>query len=251
MPYWYRRTRDGFSTTLSTAATLATTTMTSTEFTGLPSDYSTDSYLPLTLINTTTEVFEIVWVVAHTAASDTVTVERGKEGTAAQAWPAGTLVMCTPTIRDANAPVLSTGLPTDYYVGERHTLTNQGRTVVGTRAAGWQPDVGAANPADYGLRQDGTAIPSSGVVIVRGGQHALVTDASGHVQVTYTTPFPNGTLHVAPVFVGGGTPPFLCIGVVSGSHTASGFKIFLYRSDTGAFAGSGISLTVSYLATGY
>lgn len=251
MPYFYRRTRDGFSTTLSTAATLAATTMTSAEFTGLPSDYSTDSYLPLVLINTTTEVFEVVWVVAHVAASDTVTVERGKESTTAQAWPAGTLVMCTPTIRDANAPVLSTGLPTDYYVGERHTLTNQGRTVVGTRTAGWQPDVGAANPGDYGLRQDGTAVPSSGVVILRGGQPTLSTDVNGQVQITYTTPFPNGTLHGVVSFIGGGVPPYLCLGVVSGSFTASGFKAFLYRSDNSGWAPSGTSVTFSYLATGY
>jgi hypothetical protein len=252
MAYMYRRVRNYWFGTLKTAATISATTLSCDDFAPLQTNYSTDSYLPLVLHDPATKLFEVVWLTAHASAATTATVERGKESSTARAWPAGTQILCAPTVRDGTSPMARASLPSDPFVGERHTLDDEGFAVQGTFASGWQADVGVAVPAEYGKRQDGTAVPSFGVIIMRGGKVSASTDALGQVQVTYASPFPTQTLHVAPGWVsGGGVAPFNNIGVVDGSHTAAGFKVYLYRADTSASAGAGVPLVMSYLATGY
>lgn len=252
MPYTYRRTRNYFFSTLAAPATISDTTLSCADFAGLPSNYTTSSYLPLVLHDPAAKVFEVVWVVAHLAAATTLTVERGKESSTARAWPAGTQILCAPTVRDGAPPLARSNLPTDPFVGERHTLDDEGIALQSTLNSGWQADVGVAVPAEYGKRQDGSAVPTTGVIIMRGGQITANTDALGQIQVTYTTAFPAQTLHATLGWVsGGGTAPFYNLGIVAGSHTSAGFKLYLFRADTGVSAGSGVSVTASYLATGY
>lgn len=252
MVYQYRRIRQYFYGNLSSPATISDTTISSTAFASLPTLYSTSQYLPLVLRDDALGVYEVVWVVAHSAASNNVTVERGKEASTARAWPSGSRFDCAPTIRDGVSVTSRSVLPTDPSVGSRHTLDDEGFTVVGTYDSGWQSDVGVAIPAEYGLRQAGTALPTTSPVIMRGGQPTLFTDGSGQMQITYTAPFPHATLHAVLTWVsGGGVVPFYNLGVVAGSHTAAGFKAYLFRVDTGAAAGSGVSTVFSYMATGY
>lgn len=252
MPYTYRRTRNYFFSTLTTAATISDTTLSCADFGPLPSNYTTSSYLPLVLHDPATKLYEVVWVVAHTAAATTATVERGKESSTARAWPAGTQILCAPTVRDGAPPLARVNLPADPFVGERHTLDDEGIALQSTFASGWQADVGVAVPAEYGKRQDGSAVPTTGVIVMRGGQVTANTDALGQIQVTYTTAFAVQTLHATMGWIsGGGTAPYYNLGIVAASFTAAGFKMYLYRSDTGASAGAGVSITASYLATGY
>ncbi|HEX5525172.1 MAG TPA: hypothetical protein VFX53_17135 [Pedococcus sp.] len=107
--------------TLTGAASISDTTLTSTDFgTRLASSLSTTNYVPMTLQDPSTGNFEIVWVSAHTAAATTCTVTRGKEGTSARAWGTGTLWVTAPTLRDGVLPVATrASLPTDWHVGLR------------------------------------------------------------------------------------------------------------------------------------
>ncbi|MGW5720771.1 hypothetical protein ACWEVP_31680 [Amycolatopsis sp. NPDC003865] len=92
----------------------------SNDFTALPSGLSTTMYLPITLQDPANKLYEIVWVTAHAAGSNTITVVRGKEGTAARAWPASTLWTCAPTLRDGVLSVANAAaLPTDAHIGLR------------------------------------------------------------------------------------------------------------------------------------
>lgn len=247
----YRRTRNSFFGFTDTATTLAATTLSSPAFAGLPTGYSAGDVLPLQLVDSS-GAFEVVWVTAHaTTAATTVTVLRGQEGTTARAWPANSYFMCGPTIRDGAALASRAGLPADRFVGERRVLDDEGVTVQSTYAAGWQADVGVAMPREYGRRLDGLQIPTTAVVLMRGGKVTSNTDASGQLQVVYEAPFPTGTLHPTVTWVSGGVAPFFSLGYFDGTATAAGFRAHLYRADTGAPAPVGTSVTFTYLATGY
>jgi hypothetical protein len=60
----------------------------------------TYSYAVLTLYAPASGAYEIVWVTNHAAGSNTATVIRGREGTAAQPWAANTPWLHGPTARD-------------------------------------------------------------------------------------------------------------------------------------------------------
>lgn len=236
-----------FSGTLTTAAAISDTTLASSAFAALGTGYTTGLYLPLTLGDGTN--FELVWLTGHTAASSNATVVRGKEGTSARAWPAGTQILCAPTVRDGREVVLRANLPSDAAYGETKVVVDEGITVMKTATAGWQAAVGVANPTDFGRRTDGSTIPVSSAVMMRGGRVTANTNGSGQIAGTFEVPFPNQCFRVIPAWISGGTTNFFSLGIAA--VTASGFTAFLYNSASGASATTGISVTLDYIAVGY
>jgi hypothetical protein len=131
--------------TLTAAAAISDTTLTSADFaTRLSSGLSTTTYVPITLQDPSTGVYEIVWANAHTAAATTCTVLRGREGTTARAWGNGTLWVVAPTLRDGVLPVANrAALPTDPHVGLRAFIQDE-QLVLERTLAGWMgPDTAA------------------------------------------------------------------------------------------------------------
>jgi hypothetical protein len=252
MAYEYRSAVDYFYGQLSAAATISTTTLSSPAFASLPGGlFSTALYLPLVLSDQTLGVKEIVWITGHASSSTDVTVERGKEGTSARAWPSATQIYNGPTVRDGNGLLARASLPTDAAVGQVYVLTDEGFAVVKTYSQSWQALVGIANPGSYGKTRAGAAIGSTQAIIARGGTVSGTTDSSGQVQVTYNSAFGGATLYTTVSWISGGAGGFYSLGVVSGSHTTTGFKVFLYNGSTGATAGAGVSVAFDYHATGY
>ena len=125
--------------TLSVAAAISDTTLQSVDFGSLlPSGLSTTLYVPMVLQDQSTKLYEIVWVNAHTAAATSCTVLRGREGTAARAWPSGTLWTISPTLRDGVLPVTTrSALPTDPHVGLRCEIQDEQVVVEWTPSVGW------------------------------------------------------------------------------------------------------------------
>ncbi|WP_103353603.1 hypothetical protein [Amycolatopsis sp. CA-128772] len=127
---------------LTNAGAISDTTLTSTDFAGFPSNLSTTVYIPLTLQDPANKAFEIVWATAHAAGSSTLTIIRGREGTAARAWPASTLWACAPTLRDAVLPVVnSAALPADPHIGLR-VLQQDTQQMLEWSAGGWALELG-------------------------------------------------------------------------------------------------------------
>lgn len=192
-----RDSRDYFFGTLSVAAAISDTTLTAAAFANLAATgtYSSTRYLPLVLHDPALGVYEVVWVTAHTTSSTSVTVSRGKEGTAARAWPSGTQVVQAPLIRDG-VPILTSGtLPSDPHTGMRVMQSDLGTLVKRSKSAGWQPDVGVALPADIGPGIDGsTNPPTDATILLRTGLYGGTTDANGDRTITFRTPFPNGVV---------------------------------------------------------
>lgn len=124
--------------TLGNAAALSDTSLVSADFVAqLVSGLSTSVYVPITLQDPTNKVYEIVWVTAHTAGSNSATVVRGREGTTARAWPASTLWTCAPTLRDGVLPVsTASALPTDPHIGLR-CLVQDTKQVVAWNGSAW------------------------------------------------------------------------------------------------------------------
>jgi len=123
---------------LTGAAAISDTTLTSTDFaTGLSTGLSTTNYVPMTLQDPSTKLYEIVWVNAHTASASTCTVVRGKEGTSARAWGTGTLWTVAPTLRDGVLPVANrAALPADPHVGLRAFIQDE-QVVVERTLTSW------------------------------------------------------------------------------------------------------------------
>ncbi|WP_409465265.1 hypothetical protein [Amycolatopsis sp. GA6-003] len=98
-------------------------------FADIDTDYSPATpgkYLPIELHDSSQGIFEVVWVVGHLAGSRTVTVVRGREGTPARAWNAGTRLVCAPTAgRDTLSVLASADLPIDPHLGMRVARTNK------------------------------------------------------------------------------------------------------------------------------
>jgi hypothetical protein len=124
---------------LTSAAATPDTTLTSTDFSArLASGLSTTTYVPITLQDSSTGNFEIVWANAHTAAATTCTVLRGREGTSARAWASGTLWVVAPTLRDVMLSVANrAALPADAHVGMRCELQDE-QAMVEKTLAGFQ-----------------------------------------------------------------------------------------------------------------
>jgi hypothetical protein len=248
MVFEYRANTDYFFGTLAAAASIADTTLQSTAFAGLSSAYATTLYLPLILHDPATLLREVVWVTAHVASSQTVTVVRGREGTSAKAWPIGTQVVCAPTAaRDGLGVVASSALPTDAHIGYRSQLSDKGRVVEKTWSAGWQPSVGVAVPSDFGNRLDTTAIPDTAVLIMRGDRATGTTDANGRITANFKQPFPNQCLVAMATWISG-TGVYV---IAVYTHTASSVTVFFYNPNTGAVVGAGLNVTFAYLAVGY
>lgn len=238
--------------TLSNAAAIGDTTLVSAAFASLAGAfYSTTTYLPIVLHDPAVPAYEVVWITAHTASSTSATVVRGKEGSSARAWPSGTQWLAAPTMRDALLPSTRAALPTDAAVGSRAIVTDESFAVQRTMTGGWAPSVGVGVPSEFGNRDDGSAVPSSAVIVARGGKVTASTDGSGQMQVTYKAPFPNQTICATISWMTGGSATFWNAGVVNGSFTAAGFKTHLYAGSNGATATAGISLTFQYIALGY
>lgn len=137
MSYELRRPYFNLSGTLTNGCTALDTSLASTVFTTLPTDYSTGSYLPLVLANDTQGKSEIVWVTGHSSAAASVTVVRGREGASAQAFSAGDVVRCSPTVRDVQSSVTTrSALPGDAHYGMRVLILDEAQVVERT-SAGW------------------------------------------------------------------------------------------------------------------
>lgn len=103
-----------YKTTLSAALTSTSTTMTVSSATGLPT-LTTGQILPLVLTDAATQtVHEIVYVTS--ISSNTLTIERGQEGTAANTWGIGDYVACSTTAETVGVNSV-TGNPYDISSG--------------------------------------------------------------------------------------------------------------------------------------
>jgi len=196
MALWRAPVDFGFGT-ISVAAAIGDTTLTSTAFAALPSNFSTSNVCPLNLINPSTGAREVVWITGHTAASTTVTVIRGKEGTAAAAWASGSQWVCAPTASRDGVPLMTTtqiNALTDQHVGMRVLNTDTSSVWEWTFSAGWQDEVGLAKPTDVGGTFSGGTVTASGNVQMRTACVLSVTPSSGLVAVTFASAFPNGII---------------------------------------------------------
>lgn len=246
MAFEQRAPIDYFQTSLLVSAQAGSTTMRATAFQSLDSDYGTNGkYLPLVLHDDAQGLYEIVWVSAHAAGSDTVTVVRGKENTAAQPWPAGTVVESAPSSYDALLARTSSTLPADAPIGER-AMRGDKKDVVQRANGLWVPDVGVALAADIGPRRSGS-IPDGVVPLLRGGHRSGNTGANGVITVPHQSPFPNATVSTGLAVVSTGTP---AVAVLAG-ETAAGITVAFYAIAGGANVGSGVPVTFQYISMGY
>lgn len=144
MTYECRLTQNYTYGSLSTALAPSDTLVQSPEFAwAVPGGLSTGKYMPITLQDPALKAVEVVWANAHTAGSSVCTMLRGKEGSTARSWPAGTSWVQAPTVRDGQLSVASrAGLPTDPHVGLRAYLRDEQQVVTWSVGAGW---TGASN----------------------------------------------------------------------------------------------------------
>lgn len=139
MTYELRTALDYRFGTLSSAAAISDPTLQAADFASLPggASVSTTQYIPITLQDPNTKLYEIVWINAHTAASTTVTVLRGREGTSARSWASGTLWTLGGTVRDGLLGVANrAALPSDGHIGGRALLLDELR-VLTKSTPGW------------------------------------------------------------------------------------------------------------------
>jgi hypothetical protein len=244
----FRVPLDYFFGTLTTAAAVSDTTLTSTNsFASLGTGYTTGVYLPLVLHDPVTKVREVVWVTAHTAASNSVTVVRGKEGTSAQSWPSGTQITCAPTQRDGNLVLPRASLPTDQAIGTRATLSDEAVALVSTLDSGWFPQAGVSKPSSAGPNRSAVNPSAHNTIQLRGGYLSGVTNGSGNITYTYREAFPNAT--IAPVASVASSSSTAIIAMES--ETASTFTVGVYNPATGTKYGAGVTVAVFYNAFGY
>lgn len=189
MPQIYRLLRDfKFGTLPAPGISASATTITNPQFASLPAFSAGDAYLPMTLMDPTAQLGEVIWVVAHASGSNDVTVQRGKEGSTALPWSAGTVWQCAPTAQDGLA---EKGVATSPYVGQRVLDGSSGRVEEYTYNQGWQPSAGAFKPGQAGLAADGTSMPGYGVGEIRCGTTTVTTNGSGFATVSLASPFTN------------------------------------------------------------
>lgn len=150
---------------LTGAAAISDTTLTSTDFAaGMSTGLSTSTYVPMTLQDPATKLFEIVWVTAHTGGASTVTVVRGREGTSARAWGSGTLWTVAPTLRDIVLPVTTrSALPTDPHVGMRAYIQDEQVAVEYVLNVGWLSQSGMSYRASQLLGADAANVSFTGI----------------------------------------------------------------------------------------
>lgn len=244
MSFEQRQTVNYFSTSLLVAASITDTTMRAAAFTGLDSNFGS-KYVPLILHDDAQGLYEIVWVSSHTAASDTVTVVRGKEGSTARAWPAGTRVECAPTAYDVNMAVVnSAALPSDAPIGMRAMLGDKGETR--ERVSGyWGPSVGVGIASDQKNNMHTVTPPQGSTFLVRMGTAGPTTDANGLLACTFQTPFPNACHTLIPISTFLNAGGNLVVGLVS----ATGANVYFLNGDKSRYASA--SASYAFIAIGW
>lgn len=244
MAFEQREIRDYFSTSLIVAASITDTTMRASAFTGLPNDYGS-KYLPLVLHDDAQGIYEMVAVVSHATSSDTVTVVRGREGTSAKAWPAGTRIECAPARYDALIAATSSTLPPDPHIGMR--VSRLDLLDVIERANGvWAPSVGVSLASEAGPRRSGT-IPAGAAIMMRGGHKSGTTGSGGTISLTHAVPFPNATIATIVTVVNSSVA---CVATIAG-ESASGASLVFVALATGNAVASGVTVSYQYLSIGY
>jgi hypothetical protein len=250
MSYELRDSKNYFFGILDNPAAISDTTLSSAQFAALGTGYSAangGTYIPLVLHDPSVGAYEIVWVVGHSSGGTTVTVVRGREGTAAQAWNAGTQVTIAPTAgRDVLAVALSNGLPPDAHYGMRVARTDKGDVIERTKT-GWGPSVGAGIAADQHKNMSQLAVPDGAALLLRAGStpSTFTTASDGNFNVTYKTPFPNGTLAISctsTAYAANGA--FVCY-----QQRADGCSMTALNGTGGRLASTVIS--VQYIAFGW
>lgn len=174
--------------TLTSAISVSDTTLSSADFSAIRVLSSGASHVPIVLLDPTTKVYETVWLTVHSSGATSATVTRGKEGTVALEWPAGTQWICSPTTRDIVSANSLAGLPSDAHVGMRVAVSDKGETWAKTLNQGWLGEL-RGNREDTARCIDGTAQAANGFVpIFKALTHAGTTNGSGILAVT----LPNG-----------------------------------------------------------
>jgi hypothetical protein len=223
----YRLPGDYLVGTLTNAAAIGDTSLVSANFATLAGAgyYSASAVLPIVIHNPSTLAHEVVWITAHTAASTAATVVRGKEGTSAQAWPAGTQWVCAPTAsRDGLGVYTSAQISamTDQHVGMDVLEIDTGQIKTSTYGSGWGPKVGVSLPTSINPGRTVSSIAATAAITMRTGYVNATPNASGLVSVTFTAPFANAC-HTAMVCIADYT---LWLGTVSiANESATGLTI--------------------------
>lgn len=237
--------------TLSNAAAISDTTLTSTDFSsGLPSGLSTTLYVPVVLQDPSTKVFEVVWVTAHTAAATTATVIRAREGTTARAWGSGTLWTVSPTIRDGILTATAATIPTDLHTGAMVLETDTGivkrksptaNTVAGQ---GMLAALGVCLGAETQKTAANATIPSTATILVRMGNVVGQAPSAGAITITFPVAFPTAYIGA----VAGSTDDGNFVGAVTitnGTTTSMKLKPLQFNSTPPAAA------SLFWIAFGY
>lgn len=160
---------NNFETTLAAELAAGATTMEISEGGADLSGASADLVYTLTLFDVTSGATEIVYVTGAT--SNTLTVERGKEGTTDAAWPSGSQVEMRVTAEAVNAFWASSGLTSGGALGALGTGSNasaDGAVAIGpdSTASGLRS---VAVMAGTAAGEDAMAIgPASSVYAARG-----------------------------------------------------------------------------------
>lgn len=182
--------KDYFAGNLTLQALTSDLTLSSAAFQALGTGFSTTEYMPIELHNPATGTYEIVYIVGHAAASNTVTVQRGKEGTSAQPWPANTLIVDAVTGRDLVAAYTRATLPADAHLGMRALVTDE-NNVLAKMLAGWGPAIGIANAAAIGPNRAGSNPPNSANFLIAAGYYPNLTpNGSGIISINWRQAFP-------------------------------------------------------------
>jgi hypothetical protein len=241
----YRQIIDGFYGQLASSVTAGATSIVDTAFSALPTITGTANYIPLAFTDSTLHLTEIMWVTAHAASSNTITVVRAKEGTTARAWAAGTPFAQAETRRDGLLPVTSGTIPSDLHVGARFVESDTGLVKQKTLNASNVAAVGVALPSQVGPSRGGGNPPADAVITIRSGHSVTATNVNGDATSTFRVPFPNGIVAVtvqnsdSTVFTG-------TITVTNESTVDFNYKC-LHTSST-PFVGT---LRVQYVAVGW
>jgi hypothetical protein len=243
--YEYRDPADYKFGTLSLAAAISDTTLNSANFASLVGGLlSTTRYVPMVLHDPTIPAYEVVWITAHTAAATSVTVVRGKEGTAARAWPSQTQWLIAPTIRDALAAVANAAaLPSEPHTGMRALQLDTGAVVERTRNQGWaSPPI--SNPADVFGPHGGAAVPVGSRPIFKSGVYQETSDGGSLLVATLPGGgFPTATKTVLAQVANG------ILRLVLESYTTTTATFSVWNGNSAA--GGGQVVTFHLMATGY
>ncbi|MFD8496345.1 hypothetical protein [Amycolatopsis sp. NPDC059657] len=245
MTFEFRATRDFFFATLKNPVGITDTVIVADGFIPLPTDLSAGAngkYMPAIIIDPATNKYEIVWISGHSSGSNQVTVVRGKELTAADAWSAGLQVVVAPTTRDVLmfAPTAAS-VPADLHIGAR--IARQDKLDVGEMTkSGLQPSVGVAFASQVGPNMNAVNPPDGAPILVRCGQVNATTDASGNISFNYKAPFPNGTISLSY-----SSTDTAAIGPhVTFACTASGAGVIVYHNNARK-----VSAATSFLYTAF